>query len=98
MGKNYLNYKDSLNELNLQSLEKRRKMLCLKFAKKCLRSKKLKNLFPINKQKHNMITRKKRKYETRKMKTNRLERSAIPYMTKLLNNEELKKKKMIENS
>ena len=39
-----------------------------------------------------MIKRKTRKYLTRKTKTNRMEKSAIPYMTKLLNDEESEKK------
>ena len=98
MGQKYTNYKDSLSELNLQSLEQRRKMLCLRFAKKCLRNEKLKNMFPKSKQKHKMIKRNTRKYLTRKNRTNRMEKSAIPYMTKLLNDEESEKKKIMEIS
>ena len=44
-----------------------------------------------------MIKRNKRKYQTRKIRTKRLENSAIPYMTKLLNIEESKKQKIIDN-
>ena len=36
MGKSYTNYKDGLKELKLETLEKRRTMLSLRFAKKCL--------------------------------------------------------------
>ena len=55
-------------------------------------------MFPKSKQKHNMIKRNTRKYETRKTRTNRMEKSAIPYMIKLLNDEESVKKKIIEIS
>ena len=44
-----------------------------------------------------MKKRNQRKYQTRKIKTKRLENSAIPYMTKLVNIEESKKQKIIEN-
>ena len=44
-----------------------------------------------------MIKRNKRKYQTRKIRTKRLENSAIPYMTNLLNIAESKKLKMINN-
>ena len=97
MGKGYTNYKDGLKELKLETLEKRRTMLSLRFAKKCLKNEKLKKLFPLNRTKHNMIKRNQRKYQTRKIRTKRLERSAIPFMTNLLNNEESKKQKIIEN-
>ena len=97
MGKSYTNYKEGLKELKLDTLEKRRTILSLRFAKKCLKNEKLKTLFPLNKSKHNMKKRNKRKYQTRKIKTKRLENSAIPYMTKLLNIEESKKQKIIEN-
>ena len=97
MGKNYTNYQNGLKELKLETLEQRRRMLSLRFAKKCLKNEKLKKLFPLNKTKHNMIKRNKRKYQTRKIRTKRLENSAIPYMTNLLNIEESKKLKMINN-
>ena len=96
MGNNYNTYRQSLKELKLDTLERRREILCLKFAKKCLQNEKLKNLFPLNKNKHSMIRRNKRKHETRKIRTTRFEKSAIPYMTKLLNNEQSMKKKMIQ--
>ena len=54
MGKQYINYKNSLKELNLETLEKRRETLCLKFAKNCLKNEKLKDMFPLKKIKHEM--------------------------------------------
>ena len=97
MGNSYTNYKDGLKELKLETLEERRTMLSLRFAKKCLKHEKLKKMFPLKKNEYNMIKRNKRKYQTRKIKTKRLENSAIPYMTKLLNIEESKKQKTIDN-
>ena len=55
-------------------------------------------MFPLNKTKHKMIKRNKRKYQSRKTRTKRFENSAIPYMTKLLNNEQSIKKKIIQKS
>ena len=96
-GKGYTNYKDGLKELKMETLEERRTMLSLRFAKKCLKHEKLKKMFPLKKTKHNMIKRNKRKYQTRKIRTKRLESSAIPCMTNLLNLEESRKQKIIEN-
>ena len=48
LGKRYTTYSDALKNLNIESLEDRRKSLCLKFAKKCLQVEKLKKLFPKN--------------------------------------------------
>ena len=54
MGKSYKNYTNSLSELKLYSLEKRRELLSLRFAKNCLRNEKMKNLFPLKELKHKM--------------------------------------------
>ena len=43
-----------------------------------------------------MEKRKKRKCETRKIRTKRFEKSAIPYMTNSLNNEELEKQEKMK--
>ena len=37
LGRNFLNYKNALKILNLDSLHERRKKICLKFAKNCLK-------------------------------------------------------------
>ena len=72
-------------------------MLCLRFAKNCLKNEKMKKMFPIKKIKHKMKKRYQRKFETRKIRTNRLKKSALPYMTRLLNDEHARKQKNIEN-
>ena len=42
----YTTYKDGLKKLNIPRLDERRDILCLRFAKKCLKNKKVKNMFP----------------------------------------------------
>ena len=60
MGRNYNNYSQSIKALKLDTLEKRRDILSLRFAKNCLKNEKKKNLFPIRKSENSMKTRKKR--------------------------------------
>ena len=57
LGKRYTTYSDALDKLNIESLEDRRRSLCLKFAKKCLQVEKLKKMFPKNVKKHKMLKR-----------------------------------------
>ena len=71
--------------------------MSLRFAKKCLRNEKIKDLFPMKKFKHKMKKRNSRKYETKQINTKRFERSALPYMTNLLNKHEEEKRKMMKN-
>ena len=97
MGKDYTDYKNSLNVLGLQTLEERRKFLCLTFSKKCLRNDKVKDLFKLNKTKHQMKKRKTYKYEMVRAKTKRYKQSSLPYMTKLLNEENELKRKIMKN-
>ena len=97
MGKQFTDYKKSLQELNLETLEKRRETLCLKFAKNCLKNEKLKDMFPLKKSKHKMKKRNENKYEMKKNRTKRLKMSALPYMRKLLNDENLRKTKFMKN-
>ena len=89
----YTNYKDGLKELKIESLEKRRENLCLRFAKKCLKNEKVKDFFPKKKQKHKMIKRKVKKFKINNAKTKRYSNSAIPYMQRLLNKENEKKER-----
>ena len=98
MGKNYTSYKNGLKELKLQTLKNRREVLCIRFAKNCLKNEKMKHMFPLKKTKHIMKKRYERKFQTRRIKTSRLKKSAIPYMTKLLNDEHRKKTEILRNS
>ena len=85
LGSNYTTYKEGLKILKIQSLDDRRKTLCLKFAKKCLKNEKVKNMLPINEQKYRIETRKRNKFKIFKSNTNRYDKSAVPYMRRILN-------------
>ena len=81
--KEYVNYNQSLITLNLMSLSDRRQMLAERFAKKCLKSEKFRDLFPENKR--NIELRNEEKYVVRFCKGSRLQNSSIPAMQRLLN-------------
>ena len=81
----YQNYEKALNLLNLEKLGDRRRTLSEKFAKGCLNNDKMRNLFPQNNKEHSMKTRKTNKFKILKTNTERMERSPIVYMQKLLN-------------
>ena len=96
LGKNYKNYNDGLSKLHLKTLNTRRENLCLNFAKKCLRNKKLKNMFPKNNRSHSMKLRSEEIMKLKKRRTSRYEKSAIPYMKRLLNKYKSKQMKLID--
>ena len=81
-------YKKGLAQLGLQTLEERRKQLCLDFAKKCVKTDKLKHMFPKNIKSHEMITRSEELYNVQHANTERLKKSSIIYMQNLLNEDE----------
>ena len=89
LGNEYKDYKSSLTRLDIQTLEERRNNLCLNFARKFTKSEKLKHMFPLKKTKHEMKTRHKEKFKVKHAKTERLKRSAVIYMQKLLNTDEV---------
>ena len=74
---------DALEKVNLETLEERRKFLCLKFANNSLQGEKSRKMFPLNQKKQN--TFKGEKFKVKYAKTERLRISAIPYMQRLLN-------------
>ena len=53
----YKSYENALYLLELEKLDDRREILCLQFAKKCLKNKKMKNFLPQNQKVHPMKTR-----------------------------------------
>jgi hypothetical protein len=91
MGKNYSTYKEGLKILKINNLKLRREKLCLSFAKKCIKNEKVKNMFPLRKVIHGMKKRKHRKFQNVRTNTTRYKKSSIPYMVKLLNDEEEEK-------
>ena len=90
LGNEFKNYEDALTKVNLDSLQERRKELCRKFAIKCTKSEnvRVKDIFQIREKAHCMDTRKEEVYTVDYAHTERLKKSSIPYMQRLLNLEE----------
>ena len=79
----YESYDHALRLCGLTSLKDRRVQLCLKFATKCVKSERNRDMFPRKKLARE--TRHPEKFIVTACKTDRLKNSAIPYMQKLLN-------------
>ena len=79
----YKTYEESLLYLNLETLEKRRQDLSLKFAKDCIKNKKFKSLFEENENQVN--TRHSEKYQIPHSNTERMKKSCIITMKNQLN-------------
>ena len=71
--------------LDLQNLAERRELLCLNFAKNCLKNEKMRKYFPKNLKKHQMKTRNQEEFKIGTGRTERLKKSPITYMQYLLN-------------
>ena len=97
LGNNYTSYKNGLDKLNIQTLSERREQICFRFAKKSLKNDKARSMFQKSKTEHCMKKRKTQKYKIRLAKTKRFKKSAIPYMVKLLNDDEVKMEKVMNN-
>ena len=83
LGSNYTSYAEALRYTGLNTLATRRKHLCLKFAIKCVKNQSTAWMFP--KKVQQVDTRYPEKFVVTNAKTDRLAKSAIPYMQKLLN-------------
>ena len=81
----YVDYSSALQLTGLESLHERRTQLSLSFAKKCIKSDKNSDLFPLNNKLVN--TRPHEKYAVIWARTERLAKSAVPYLQRLLNNQ-----------
>ena len=90
LGNKYTNYEESLKVIGLETFEERRTNLALKFAKNCVNNKKTRNLFPLRKKKHKFKTRKEEKFKFFKSKKKRLQSSTIPFLRRLLNEDNFK--------
>ena len=84
---NYNGYQIGLAQLGLEDPETRREQLCLDFAKKCIKHKKLSHMFPKSEKEHKMNTRKEEFYKVQHANTGRFQKSAIIYMQNLLNDD-----------
>ena len=83
LGNNHISYKQALLKLDIDDLSTRREKLCLGFARKCTKHPKLKNMFPRSADRKSKKSNKK--YFVQYARTERLRKSAIPHMQRLLN-------------
>ena len=81
----YSSYKDGLSLLNLENLTDRREVLALRFANKCVKDARFKDLFPLNDATTDI--RKSEKFRVNFASTGRLQDYSIIAMQKLLNNQ-----------
>ena len=95
MGKNYESYSKSLEFLKLDSLHERREKNALKFAKKAIKNENFSSFFPKHPEGHIMRKRYSDRYLVNKANTERYKRSAVPYLQRLLNEDHLKQKKIL---
>ena len=83
LSENYTTYDNALRSCNLKSLSERRSELALRFAKKCIKNPKTADIFPYNEPLRR--TRITENFEVTNAHTERLAKSAIPFMQRLLN-------------
>ena len=87
LGKRYTNYVEACTQLNLQTLAKRRELLCSTFGRKLLTNNLFRSWLPPNRgQISNRRTRGCDQLDTVRARTERFRNSAIPYIVRLLNN------------
>ena len=82
----YENYEQALKATGLQYLSDRRSILCLRFAKKCLRNEKTRDMFPLNPNFDKRL-RHSEKYQVKFAHNDRLKFSAVPSLQRMLNEE-----------
>ena len=87
LGNNYRGYENALNVLEISKLSERRKVLCFNFAKKAIKNDKYQHWFALNDQNQLGVQTRSDKtgLKTVETRTNRYRKSAIPYLTTLLN-------------
>ena len=83
LAEDYTDYQTALVITNLQTLRKRRSQLCLNFARRHVKNGKGDDLFPRNKKIVN--TRPHEEFFVTPARTERLARSSVPYMQRLMN-------------
>ena len=81
---------------NLEKLEIRREFLCKNFAEKCLKNDKVKDIFKPRIKNHIMKTREEEIFDVKFAHTERLKKSTIPYIQRMLNRDKTQKRKSVE--
>ena len=93
MGIRYQGYEEALKFMKIDSLKERRIKMALRFAKKSIRQDNFSSLFPLTQSDHLMNTRNPEKYVVKIAKTERMRRSAVPFLQRLLNEDNVKQRK-----
>ena len=94
----YSDYESALLKLNIETLYKRRELLCYRFAKKGLKLSQFKKLFPVSKSLHVIQKRNQDRFIVNSSKTERYKRSSIPSMQRLLNKYDREFKMVLKSS
>ena len=84
LGSSYRSYENACEELQMKTLAERRKYLCIKFAKKASNHP-VHQAWLIRNPTDNTNRKKKPTYKPACTRTDRFRKSAIPYLTNLLN-------------
>ena len=84
LGKQYKSYENALLTLNMEKLNDRRESICLKFAQKSYKSEKFSSWFVPDYKAIN-TRRKLKNVKVVGTRTARFEKSALPYLTKIIN-------------
>ena len=84
----YSSYTEALERLKLEDLNSRRNNLCKKFAVNCVTNERTKKHFKLNNKSHSMNTRTSEKYNVDFAHTEKFKKSTIPYLQRLLNEED----------
>ena len=90
----HVTYLDALQTIGLTTLKKRREVLTSKFALETARNESQNDMF-LKKQNNQITTRNRFTLEEPHCKTARYYRSAIPYMSRILNGVVISKRKMV---
>ena len=83
LGSGYRSYRNALEKLSQDTLYTRRLQLCKNFAEKCNKNPRHADLFTPNPRYTNL--RNKKKFLEPKCSTSRYYKSAVPFLTRLLN-------------
>ena len=92
----YISHENALRKLDLETLKERRNILCLNFARKCLKNPKNIDLFRLNERKHLMQPREHEHYKVFLARTNKFKESPVTFMQNILNTE-VKRKIDLDN-
>ena len=84
LGPTYANYDVALTLLEEDTLENRRRLLCLNFASKSSKDPQHNHMFPML-DPNRPVTRSGKKFRQFKCRTARFYKSALPYLTRILN-------------